>query len=84
MHFDIVGICLDDNVDLMQLAIKQDDLHWDYHYCDIEGWEGKYVNAFQVKKIPESFLIGNGKFVGKDLFGKELDNALDSLLAVSN
>jgi thiol-disulfide isomerase/thioredoxin len=83
-RFDVVGISLDEQEYAWKLAIKQDDLHWPFHHCDLKGWEGFYVQSFNINKIPQSFLINEqGKIIARDLFGKSLEQAVDSVL-VSN
>jgi thiol-disulfide isomerase/thioredoxin len=83
-RFDVADISLDEQDYTRLLAMKQDDLHWPYHACDFKGWEGSYVQAFGVERIPASFLINeHGKIIARDLFGKALEQAVDSVL-VSN
>lgn len=84
MKLDIAAVSLDEQPEFWHAAIHQDDLHWPYNYCDLRGWEGQYIQTFQVKRIPSMVLINSsGEVVAKDLFGQPLREKLDSML-VSN
>lgn len=80
----MASVSVDARKELWEVAIKQDNLHWKYHYCDFAGWEGPMVKEFKVTRIPTNLLLNErGEVVGRDLFGKALEQKLDSLL-VSN
>ncbi len=84
IRFDIASVSIDTRKELWEVAIKQDYLHWKYHFCDFKGWDSPLVKEFKVGRIPTNILLNeNGEVVGKDLFGKALEQKLDSLL-VSN
>lgn len=77
--FEIIGISLDSKKEAWLKAIDVDGLTWT-HVSDLTGWQCATAQTYGVKAVPASFLIDpNGKVVGKDLRGEELNKTLAEL-----
>lgn len=77
--FEIIGISLDSNKEAWLKAVDKDGLTWT-HLSDLKGWQCATATTYGVKAVPASFLIDpNGKVVGKDLRGEELNKTLADL-----
>ncbi|MBZ0206807.1 MAG: TlpA family protein disulfide reductase [Flavobacteriales bacterium] len=62
-------------------AIEQDRLDWPWHVGAVESGINTAANTYQVHFIPTNVLIDpQGKVIGMDLHGEDLDRALDALL----
>ena len=62
-------------------AIEQDQLDWPWHVGAVESGVNAAANTYGVRFIPTNVLIDpEGKVIGVDLHGKDLDNALLGLL----
>ncbi|MCY7291049.1 MAG: AhpC/TSA family protein [Ferruginibacter sp.] len=76
--FNIIGISLDQPSfkDAWLKAIKTDALPWMQLALD-----GDVVKQYNIQQIPSSYLIDpNGKIVGKDLRGEELEKKLSEII----
>ena len=52
-------------------------------YCDGRSWESKLVFRYQVKSIPDTFLLDRqGRILARGLRGKALDEAVARALGV--
>ncbi len=61
-------------------AIKADGLIWKNHVSDLKGWNSSMVPLFGLKGIPFTLLIdADGKILGKNLRGEELEHKLASI-----
>ncbi|MBO9617560.1 MAG: AhpC/TSA family protein [Niabella sp.] len=79
-NFTVLGVSLDEEKDAWQQAIKKDGLVWT-HVSDLKGWENAVAQQYRITAIPRNFLIGpDGKILGKDLRGEELENKLAEVL----
>ena len=57
-------------------AIKADGLEWT-QLSDLKFWNNEVAKLYGIRAIPQNFLIGpDGKIVGKNLVGEELDQKL--------
>jgi thiol-disulfide isomerase/thioredoxin len=80
--FDVYGVSLDDNKEKWLGAIKVDGLIWN-HASDLKGWDNQVAKQFGIDAIPFTILLDKeGKIIGKGLRGKELENAVESALAM--
>ncbi len=62
-------------------AIEDDNLSWPYHVGEVNGWNSSVVTDFAIEGIPLTFLIDKeGNIQGRNLHGKELEEAIKSLL----
>ncbi|WP_412467941.1 redoxin domain-containing protein [Pedobacter sp. KLB.chiD] len=74
--FEILGVSLDSKKDAWLKAIAADGLTWT-HVSDLQAWSNAAVKDYGVKAVPASFLLDpEGKVVGKDLRGEELNKTL--------
>ncbi|TWR24024.1 AhpC/TSA family protein [Mucilaginibacter pallidiroseus] len=81
-NFTILGVSLDNEKGrgAWLAAIKKDGLAWT-QVSDLKYWKSQAAGLYGVRAIPQNFLIDpNGKIVGKNLRGIELDNKLEELL----
>lgn len=77
--FEILGVSLDSKKDAWLKAIAADGLTWT-HVSDLQAWSNSAVKAYGVKSVPASFLLDpEGKVVGKDLRGEELNKTLEGI-----
>ncbi|MCP9198854.1 AhpC/TSA family protein [Gramella sp. GC03-9] len=78
--FEIFAVSLDSDKDFWLKAINDDGLVWD-HVSDLKGNENKAALIYGLNGIPDNFLIAeNGKIVGRNLRGEELDKKLQEIL----
>jgi len=79
--FTIYSVSLDQDKARWVQAIKSDKLEWDHHVSDLKGWQSVPAAMYQVRGIPNNFLIdGQGVIVATGLRGQALDAALNGLL----
>ncbi len=79
-NFTVLGVSLDQTKDAWLNAIKMDNLTWS-HVSDLKGWGNAVAAQFQVKGIPQNFLLDpQGRIIAKNLRGVVLDTKLNALL----
>jgi thiol-disulfide isomerase/thioredoxin len=79
--FNIIGISLDKEREKLESFIKEKNMTWP-QYFDGKGWENKLSTTYGVRSIPATYLLdGNGKIIGKDLRGEQLEEAVTKALA---
>jgi len=80
--FEIIGVSLDSERDKLDAFLKQQTgMSWAQFY-DGQGWSNKLAVKYGVEAIPFAVLIGpDGKIIGKDLRGDDLENAVAGALA---
>lgn len=77
-NFTILGVSLDrpNAKDKWLAAIHKDGLTWN-HVSDLKFWDSKAADLYAVRGIPQNFLLDpNGKIIGKNLRGEDLQNKL--------
>jgi len=77
-NFTVLGVSLDGESSKAAWlkAIDKDGLVWT-QVSDLKGWDNEAARLYDVKAIPQNFLIDpNGVIVGKNLRGEELDKKL--------
>ena len=77
-NFDILSVSLDTEQQRAKWvkAIQEDQLAWT-QVSDLGGFEGEAATRYQVRAIPQNFLIDpNGKIVAANLRGEELQTTL--------
>jgi peroxiredoxin len=77
-NFTILGVSLDrpNAKDKWLAAIHKDGLTWN-HVSDLKFWDSKAADLYAVRGIPQNFLLDpNGKIIGKNLRGEDLENKL--------
>ena len=79
-NFTVLGISLDRSRDSWINAIKEDQLAWT-HVSDLKFWSNDVAVKYRIESIPQNFLIDpDGKIIGKNLRGAELQSRLCDLL----
>ena len=79
-NFTVLGVSLDKAREPWLQAIKDDGLIWT-HVSDLQYWNNEAARKYKIESIPQNYLIDpNGKIVGKNLRGQELDAKLCELL----
>ncbi len=75
-----LGVSLDRSRDAWIKAIQDDKLVWS-QVSDLKFWNNAVAVQYRIQQIPQNFLIDpNGKIVGKNLRGPDLDSRLCALL----
>ena len=79
-NFTVLGVSLDRSHEAWVKAIQDDGLAWS-QVSDLKYWNNSVAIQYRVQQIPQNILIDpNGKIVGKNLRGTELDSKLCALL----
>lgn len=55
--FDVISISLDTKKDQWLQAVRSDQITWPNNGIDLQGWNSKLVNLYNLKGTPSSFLI---------------------------
>lgn len=78
--FDILQVSLDDKKEKWVKAINEDQLPW-LSILNEKGWDKATEKKFNIVGVPTNYLIDpNGKIIGRNLRGEELNNKLSVLL----
>jgi thiol-disulfide isomerase/thioredoxin len=79
--FEIVGISLDQSRDRLDKYIQSNQIPWP-QYFDGKWWKNDVAVRYGVQSIPTTILVDrSGKIRYKSLRGKQLENAVQQLLA---
>jgi peroxiredoxin len=79
-NFTVLGVSLDKEKEPWIKAIEKDNLKWT-QVSDLQFWNNSVAVMYHVQGIPQNFLVDpNGKIVGKNLRGAELEAKLCELL----
>ncbi|MDP9041330.1 MAG: redoxin domain-containing protein [Bacteroidota bacterium] len=79
-NFTVLGVSLDRSRDAWIKAIQDDRLIWS-QVSDLKFWSNAVALQYHIQQIPQNFLIDpDGKIVGKNLRGGDLDSRLCALL----
>ncbi|MDR6736832.1 TlpA disulfide reductase family protein [Sphingobacterium sp. 2149] len=81
--FTVFGVSLDNpgKKDAWVKAIHDDNLQQWPHVSDLQGWKSAPVKLYEVRGIPQNFLIDpSGKIVASNLRGEALEAKLAELL----
>jgi len=79
--FEIVGISLDEDQTKLTAFTKEKNMTWP-QFFDGLGWGNKLGVKYGIESIPATFLLdGNGKIIGRDLRGEELEQAVGKAVA---
>jgi peroxiredoxin len=79
--FHVLGVSLDqpNAKDKWIKAIHDDQLTWT-HVSDLQYWKNAVAVQYGIQAIPQNFLLDpEGKIIGKNLRGEELQSKLDAL-----
>jgi peroxiredoxin len=78
--FEVFGVSFDEKISAWKRAIKTDRINYS-QVIDTKIWEGEVAYKYGIEAIPTTFLLDKeGKIVAIDLEGKELEEAVKSLL----
>ena len=79
-NFTVLGVSLDRDKEPWIKAIERDNLTWT-QVSDLQFWNNSVAQLYHVQGIPQNFLVDpNGKIVGRNLRGEELEAKLCELL----
>ncbi len=79
--FEIYGVSLDQDRDRWVEAIKKDGITWP-QVSDLKQWDCLPAKQYGVQGIPYTVLLDkDGKIIGKNLRGEELEKAVENALA---
>jgi peroxiredoxin len=79
-NFTVLGVSLDQSKPSWLEAIKADRLTWT-QVSDLQYWNNAAAQLYRIQSIPANMLIDpNGKIIGRDLRGEDLDRVLKSVL----
>ena len=79
--FEIYGVSLDQDKDRWVEAIKKDGITWP-QVSDLKQWDCLPAKQYGVQGIPYTVLLDKeGKIIGKNLRGEELEKAVENALA---
>ena len=74
---NIIGVSTDRHTYFWKKALQQDSLPW----LQLIDSSRQILKPYQVKSLPAMYLIDRtGKIVGKNLWGKDLESKIDSLI----
>ena len=74
--FEIIGVSLDEDQAKLIGFIKSMNMTWPELF-DGKGWQNKLAVKYGIESIPATYLLdGEGKIIGKDLRGAELQAAV--------
>ena len=79
--FNILSVSLDrpDGKEKWLKAIHDDGLEWT-HVSDLQFWNNAVARMYGIQSIPQNFLLDpNGKIIGKNLRGEELERSLEKI-----
>ena len=77
---EIVGVSLDQNKASWERAIADDGLTWN-HVSNLQYWADPIAQLYSVRSIPAAFVLDReGRIVGKNLRGAQLDAKIEELL----
>lgn len=78
--FTVMSVSLDKDKLAWQKAIEKDKLSWPNHVSDLKFWGNEAAQLYKVTGIPFTVLIDQeGKIIGKNLRGIDLENKLKSI-----
>jgi thiol-disulfide isomerase/thioredoxin len=79
--FEIVGVSLDEDQPTLERFLKENDVTWQ-QYFDGQKWDNKLAMKYGVNIAPTTYLLdADGKIIGKNLRGPDLEAAVAKALA---
>ena len=77
---EIISVSLDNKQQDWLKAIKDDNMTWK-HVSDLKGWGSAIARLYQVKAIPQTFLLdAENHIIAKNLRGADLQKKIAELL----
>jgi peroxiredoxin len=78
--FTVLGVSLDDKKKDWLEAVGKDGLPWT-QVSDLKGWKNEAAKLYGIEGIPMNYLLDkNGKIVGKELRGDDLEKKLHEIV----
>ena len=78
--FEIIGVSLDQDQLRLSGFTARNKLTWP-QFCDASGWNNKLAVRYGINSLPDNFLLdGEGKILGRNLRGQELEDTLQLAL----
>lgn len=78
--FEIVSVGIEQDKNAWLKTIKEEKMTW-LHASDIQYWQSPIVETYLLKSLPSNYLLDKeGKIIAKNIYGKELERKLESLL----
>jgi thiol-disulfide isomerase/thioredoxin len=79
--FEIIGVSLDEDQPTLERFLKDNDVPWQ-QYFDGKMWDNKLAMKYGVNLAPTTYLLdADGKILGKNLRGPDLEAAVAKALA---
>ncbi len=79
--FDIIGVSLDTDQATLERFLKENNISWQQFY-DGKKWDNKLAVKYGVNATPTDYLLdGDGKIIGMNLRGPDLEAAVAKALA---
>ena len=76
---EIYSVSLDKKFSSWIKALTNDKLFWQYHVSDLKGWQSDGAAIYDIRSIPQTFIIdGDGVIIAKNLKAENLNKFLDS------
>lgn len=80
--FSIYSVSMDTKKPLWLAAIAKGKLPW-IQVSDLKYWKSPVVGDYMLQSVPLNFLVDkNGIIIAKNIHGKELEDKVNSLLAI--
>lgn len=75
--FDIFSVSFDKNKERWIQAIENDNLTWDNHVSDLQGWQNAAGQQYEISSIPHTILVDKeGEIIATKLRGSALEQKL--------
>lgn len=76
-HFDIVSISLDKNKTQWQKNITRQNLSWNNHIADMDGYDSEQLKNFKITWIPTNYLVDeNGIIIARNVDRTNFENVI--------
>ena len=76
---EIYSVSLDKKFSSWIKALTNDKLFWQYHVSDLKGWQSDGAAIYDIRSIPQTFIIdGDGVIIAKNLKAENLNKFLHS------
>ncbi len=80
--FTVFSVSMDKDKQKWLEAIRQDQLSWENHVSELQGWNSSAGAKYGVSSIPSTFLINKkGEICGYNLRGEKLEKKIVELLS---
>jgi peroxiredoxin len=81
--FDVIGVSLDEDPQRLKRFIRDREMEWP-QFNDAKKWDGELVRNYGVQQIPTTYLLDKeGKIIGADLQGEDLEKAIKKALGIT-